>query len=89
MAQTPPKGKKLFRGPLLYLLIAPLIVLIGWSLLSGSGVREVPTKDGLAMLADGKAKHAEIIDGDQRVNLTLTKADKKYGQDVFFYYVQP
>ena len=92
MAEKSPKSssksKKLFRGPLLYLVLAPLIVLLGWSLLSGGSVREVPTKQGLELLADGKAKTAEIVDGDQRVNLTLTKADPKLGSDqVYFYYV--
>ncbi|WP_209706803.1 ATP-dependent zinc metalloprotease FtsH [Leucobacter exalbidus] len=78
------------RGPLVYLILAPLIVLLGWSLLSGGNTREVPTEQGLEMLADGQVKKAEIVDGDQRVNLTLTKADKKTGAtDVFFYYVTP
>ncbi len=92
MAENAPKSssksRKLLRGPLLYLILAPLIVLLGWSLLSGGDTREVPTQQGLELIADGKAKQAEIIDGDQRVNLTLTKADKKTGTDqVFFYYV--
>ena len=80
--------KKIFKGPLIYLILAPLIVLLGWSLLSGAGVREVTTERGLEMLKSGEVTKAEIIDGDQRVNLTLEKADKKTGaSDVFFYYV--
>src|SRR5690606_30752459 len=58
------------------------------SLLSQSGVREIPTQEGLEMIADGKAVHAEIIDGDQRVNLELESVDTDLGtKDVFFYYV--
>ncbi len=84
------KSRRLLRGPLLYLILAPIIVLLGWSLLSGGSTQEVSTDRGLEMLADGDAKHAEIIDGDQRVNLELEKADKKTGsQDVYFYYVAP
>ncbi|WP_336660932.1 ATP-dependent zinc metalloprotease FtsH [Leucobacter sp. USHLN153] len=84
------RGRRLFRGPLLYLILAPIIVLIGWSLLSGGNTREISTDRGLEMLAAGKAEHAEIVDGDQRVNLTLEKADKKTGsQEVYFYYVAP
>jgi len=80
----------LLRGPLLYLILAPIIVLLGWSLLSGGGTQEISTDKGLQLLEDGKAKHAEIIDGDQRVNLELAKADKKTGgTDVYFYYVSP
>jgi len=87
-ADSGSKVKKLFKGPLLYLLIAPLIVLIGWSLISGSGVREVTTERGLELLQNGDVTKAEIIDGDQRVNLTLEKADEKTGAtEVYFYYV--
>ena len=82
------KSRKFFKGPLLYLVLAPLIVLLGWSLLSGGNSREVPTEQGLQMLSEKKVKEAEIIDGDQRVNLTLEKADEKLATDqVFFYYV--
>lgn len=91
LAETAPGGsrlKKIFKGPLVYLILAPIIVLLGWSLLSGAGVREVTTEQGLEMLGNGDVKKAEIIDGDQRVNLTLEKADKKTGAtDVYFYYV--
>ena len=91
LAETAPGGsrlKKIFKGPLVYLILAPIIVLLGWSLLSGAGVREVTTERGLEMLANGDVKKVEIIDGDQRVNLTLDKADKKTGAtDVYFYYV--
>ncbi|QBE48383.1 ATP-dependent zinc metalloprotease FtsH [Leucobacter triazinivorans] len=82
------KSRKLFRGPMLYLILAPLIVLLGWSLLSGGNTREVPTEQGMELITSGKAQAVEIIDGDQRVNLTLTEADKETGTDqVFFYYV--
>jgi len=82
--------KKIFKGPLIYLILAPIIVLLGWSLLSGAGVREVTTERGLEMLADGEVTKAQIIDGDQRVNLTLETADKKTGStEVYFYYVAP
>jgi cell division protease FtsH len=91
LAETAPKGsrtKKLFKGPLLYLILAPLIVLLGWSLLSGAGVREISTERGLEMLQEGDAARVEIIDGDQRVNLFLDQADKETGAtEVYFYYV--
>ncbi|MGO1735149.1 MAG: ATP-dependent zinc metalloprotease FtsH [Leucobacter sp.] len=87
-SETTSKRKKLLRGPLLYLILAPLIVLLGWSLLSGGNTREVSTQDGLDMIENGQVKKAEIIDGDQRVNLELTEADEEAGTDqVFFYYV--
>ncbi|MBL3686042.1 ATP-dependent metallopeptidase FtsH/Yme1/Tma family protein [Leucobacter zeae] len=84
------KTRRLLRGPLLYLILAPLIVLLGWSLLSGNDTREVPTERGIELISEGQVKKAEIVDGDQRVNLELAKADKKTGTDkVYFYYVAP
>ena len=80
--------KKFLKGPLLYLVLAPIIVLLGWSMLSGSGVREITTERGLEILSSNEATKAEIIDGDQRVNLTLAKPDETTGStEVFFYYV--
>ena len=93
MADTPPNGsraRRLLRGPLLYLILAPLIVLLGWSLLSGGSVREITVQRGFELLGSGAVEKAEIVDGDQRVNLTLEKVDEKTGtKDVFFYYVAP
>ena len=72
----------------MYLILAPIIVLLGWSLLSGSDTREVTTERGMELIADGDVKQAEIIDGDQRVNLELTQVDTEAGSDkVYFYYV--
>ncbi|GAB2565907.1 ATP-dependent zinc metalloprotease FtsH [Leucobacter ruminantium] len=83
------KTRKLLRGPLLYLVLAPLIVLLGWSLLSGGDTREVTTERGLEMISSEQVKKAEIVDGDQRVNLELAKTDKKTGTaKVYFYYVE-
>lgn len=81
------KKKNIFRGPLIYFLLAPLIVLLGWSLLSGGGSREITTEQGLELLAEDKVNKAVIIDGDQRVNLTLAEADPDFGTDVHFFYV--
>ncbi|RRD61400.1 ATP-dependent zinc metalloprotease FtsH [Leucobacter sp. OH1287] len=50
---------------------------------------EVSTQRGLAILAGDTVKRAQVIDGEQRVNLELTKADKKTGTTaVHFYYVE-
>jgi len=87
-SKSTPKSRKLLRGPLLYLILAPLIVLLGWSLLSGGSNREITTERGLELLAAGEVSKAEIIDGDQRVNLTLTEVDEEAGSnEVYFFYV--
>ncbi|QNN64032.1 ATP-dependent zinc metalloprotease FtsH [Leucobacter denitrificans] len=62
--------------------------MIGWSFLSGGNSAEVNTDRGLELIAEGSVKQAEIVDGDQRVNLTLEKVDADAGTDsVYFYYV--
>lgn len=81
--------KKLLRGPLLYIVLAVVAVWIGSSLITMSGFREVSTQEGLAFLKDGKVASAKIVDGEQRVDLTLSKADPKLGDQVQFYYVAP
>lgn len=87
-SETPSRGRRLFKGPFLYIAIALVFVVLGWSFLSSGNTREVTTERGLELISEGKAVKAEIIDGDQRVNLKLEKIDKKAGSDdVFFYYV--
>ncbi len=81
--------KKLLRGPLLYIILAIIAVWVGSSLITMSGFKEIPTQQGLEFLKDGKVSQAKIVDGDQRVDLTLIKADKTLGNQVQFYYVAP
>ena len=81
--------KKLFRGPIVYILIAIVVVWIGSSLLMQSGFRQITTQQGLGFLADDKVASAKIVDGEQRVDLTLKEADEELGQKVQFYYVAP
>ena len=42
--------KRLFRGPIVYILLAVVAVWIGSSLLTGTGFREVTTQEGLNLL---------------------------------------
>jgi cell division protease FtsH len=81
--------KKIFRGPILWIVLAVVIVWIGSSLITMSGYKEITTEHGLQLLSDGKATEATIVDNDQRVDLTLSKADGNNGTSVQFYYVAP
>ncbi|WGD36815.1 ATP-dependent zinc metalloprotease FtsH [Lysinibacter sp. HNR] len=89
MAEKTTRSKKLFRGPLIYIILAPIVIILGWTLIAGGGAREIKTETGLEFLSEKKVSSVEIIDRDQRVNMTLTKADKEYGKEVYFYYVSP
>ncbi|MGN6743523.1 MAG: ATP-dependent zinc metalloprotease FtsH, partial [Amnibacterium sp.] len=81
--------KRIFRGPLLYIVIAVIVVWVGSSLLTGSGFRQVSTEQGLKYLSQGQVQSAKIVDTDQRVDLTLDSPQPNVGQQVQFYYVAP
>ena len=81
--------KKILRGPIIYILLAIVAVWIGSSLITASGFREVSTQEGLELLSDGKVSAAKIVDGENRVDLTLAKAEGDLGTQVQFYYVTP
>jgi cell division protease FtsH len=77
--------KRFLRGPLIYILLAVIVVSVGFSLLSGSGFKEITTKEGLALLQTDKVASAKIVDTEQRVDLTLGTAGAD-GKQVQFYY---
>jgi cell division protease FtsH len=81
--------KRIFKGPIFYIVLAIVAVWIGTTLLTGSGFREVTTQQGLEYLGDDKVVSAKIVDGEQRVDLVLEEADGDNGAQVQFYYVAP
>jgi len=81
--------KKILRGPIIYILLAIVAVWIGTSLISASGFKEVSTQQGLEFLQNDKVASAKMVDGENRVDLTLTEADDEFGKQVQFYYVTP
>lgn len=81
--------KKFLRGPLIYIAAAIIILSVGFSLLGGTGFREIKTQQGLELLADNKVESAVVVDAQQRVDLVLRQADKDFGEQVQFYYAGP
>ncbi len=81
--------KRIFRGPIVYIVLAIAAVWIGTTLLTGSGFKEVSTQEGLDLLKGSTVESAKIVDGEQRVDLTLNAADGDNGKQVQFYYVAP
>ncbi|MET1044899.1 MAG: ATP-dependent metallopeptidase FtsH/Yme1/Tma family protein, partial [Microbacteriaceae bacterium] len=81
--------KRIFRGPFVYVLVGAIAVWIGFSLIGGTGFREITTQQGLELLDGSTVDKAVIVDGEQRVDLTLSKADGENGTQVQFYYVAP
>ncbi|MCU1509698.1 MAG: ATP-dependent metallopeptidase FtsH/Yme1/Tma family protein [Glaciihabitans sp.] len=85
--------KRILRGPLVWVVLAVIVVWVGTSLLTGTGFREVTTQDGLNLLKGSTVSNAKIVDGEQRVDLKLDKAyiagGTNYGTSVQFYYAAP
>ncbi len=79
--------KKLLRSPILIVVLAIVVVSVGFSLITGSGYKTITTQHGLELIQDGKVASAKIIDGEQRVDLTLASADGDNGTMVQFNYV--
>ena len=81
--------KRIFRGPIIYIVLAIAVVWIGSTLLTATGFREITTQEGLELLEGSTVTSAKIVDGEQRVDLELSKADGDNGTKVQFYYVAP
>ncbi|MCS5732341.1 ATP-dependent zinc metalloprotease FtsH [Herbiconiux daphne] len=82
-------AKRILRSPIPYILLGAIALWIGFSLITAVGYQQVTTQEGLGFLSSGKVSEATIIDGEQRVDMTLSSADDKYGSKVQFYYVAP
>ena len=83
------KPKALLRGPLPYIVLGAIVVVIGVTLLTSGGFREVSTQEGLQLLRDNQVKSATIIDIEQRVDLELRTPYANLGTQVQFSYVAP
>lgn len=89
MARTKTTVRSLIKGPLPYVVVGALVVVIGVSLLTAGGFRQVSTQEGLGLLRDNQVRSATIIDGEQRVDLELTSSVDGLGTQVQFFYVGP
>ncbi len=82
--------KRTFRGPIVYIVLAFVVIAIGvtW-ITSAAGFKLISTQEGLDLLRGSTVESAKIVDGEQRVDLTLSKASGDNGTKVQFYYVAP
>ena len=90
-ARTHMDFKRIFRGPLVYIVLGAIILIVGFNLLTASGFRSITTQQGLELLNGTTVEKVKIVDGEQRVDLTLDKPYSvdgvDYGTQVQFYYV--
>ena len=75
---------QLIQNPLLIVAFAMIFIATGFSLINGSGVREVTTQDGIVLLLEKKAEKVTIVDGENRVDMILAEPHEIYGKHVQF-----
>jgi len=78
---------KYLKNPITIVVLAVIVIGIGFSFINGSGTSEVSTQQGLQFISEGKAEQVKIVDGENRVAVKLAEADPKYGQNVQFSFV--
>ncbi len=70
-------AKRIFRGPLLWIVLAVLLVLLGSQLFTGfSGPKSVDTWQAISYIQGNQAKSATLVDKEQRIELTLQDGSK-------------
>ncbi|MFN3707369.1 ATP-dependent zinc metalloprotease FtsH [Microcella sp.] len=79
--------KGLFKGPFLYIALGAVALIVGFSLLTQGGFREISTAEGFDVIANAEVESITIIDGQQRVDVTLAEEYEEFGTQVQFYYV--
>ncbi|MFC8682170.1 ATP-dependent zinc metalloprotease FtsH [Microbacterium ureisolvens] len=79
--------KKITRNPLFYVLLIGVFLIVGFSLISSlNGAKQISTQEGLELLSGETVTEVVNTDGDQRVDMKLSK-EYDGASDVQFYYV--
>ncbi|MEV5070587.1 ATP-dependent metallopeptidase FtsH/Yme1/Tma family protein [Microbacterium sp. LMI12-1-1.1] len=79
--------KKITRNPLFYVLLIGVFLIVGFSLISSlNGAKQISTQEGLELLSGDTVTEVVNTDGDQRVDMKLSK-EYEGATDVQFYYV--
>ncbi|MDJ0355003.1 ATP-dependent zinc metalloprotease FtsH [Paenarthrobacter sp. PH39-S1] len=84
--------KKIFKGPIVWIVAVVVLLLIAFGTLSGGGSTRIDTSDALGLLSKGQVESAKIFNGEDRVDLVLkndytTPDGVKAGKNVQFFFV--
>lgn len=66
--------KKLLSGPVIWILVALVVVTLAISALNQPNVSRIETSQGIELLNGSTVEHALMVDGEQRVELELSEA---------------
>jgi cell division protease FtsH len=82
--------KRLTRGPAIWVIAAVLILLVGARVFVPSQYKKIDTYQAISLIQERKVASAKIIDGDQRLELTLKDGNEIDGyKRVSAFYVSP
>jgi cell division protease FtsH len=79
--------KRILRGPIVWVIVAITFVMIASNMVGTVEYKRVDTSYGLAQIVAGKAESVTMVDGDQRVDVTLLAENPRYKtKNIQFYY---
>ncbi|WP_125616521.1 ATP-dependent zinc metalloprotease FtsH [Specibacter cremeus] len=83
--------KKIFKGPLVWIVAVVVLLLIAFATLSGGGTAKVKTSEALTLLKNDKVVSAKVFGAEGRVDLVLkddytTQDGQKAGKNVEFFF---
>jgi len=79
--------KRLTRGPVIWVIAAVFVVFLGSRLLSSNRFEQVDTSQAISQIKSGNVTSATMVNGDQRLELSLTKPIEGNKSHVVTYYV--
>ncbi len=80
--------KRLTRGPVIWVIIGIIVLMIGARALTPPQYAPIDTSQAVELITSGQVKHAEVIDGEQKLELEL-KSAVDGNTKVSTYYVEP
>src|SRR5690625_5159461 len=81
--------KRILRGPLIWVLLGLILLSTAMSQFFMPSVSTIDTSTGLNLINSGKVEQVLLVDGEQRVDLTLKKEFVDKGDRVEFFYAEP
>src|SRR5690625_1784599 len=81
--------KRILRGPLIWVLLGLILLSTAMSQFFMPSVSTIDTSTGLNLINSGKVEQVLLVDGEQRVDLTLKKEFEDKGDRVEFFYAEP
>ena len=70
-------AKRIFRGPLIWIVLAGVLLLIGMNIFAGFGAaKNVDTSQAIGYIQGNQAKYVKLVDREQRIEMTLEDGSK-------------